>query len=250
MEESLVQRGNMIRVLGPIDLLTASGPQTVGGRRIRAVLATLVVSAGRAVPIDSLIEVVWPRRAPRSAVNTVQSHISRLRRLMGAETIRTVDHAYLLHVAPAEVDALRFEDLLGSAMAHRDDPAQCRLECNAALDLWRGLPFGDLADDEPFRLEALRLDELRLATMELRIEADLALGHADLVVGALESAVEEHPYRERLWLLLIEAMAADGRRVEALRTCGRLRRILGDVGLEGTEALRALEDRVAAGTCG
>ena len=116
-----------------------------------------------------------------------------------------------------------------------------------ALGLWRGRPFGDLADDEGFRLEAYRLDELRLVAMELSLEADLALGRHELVVGELESSVEEYPYRERLWLLLIEALALGDRRVEALRTCARLRDVLADVGIEPGAEVSALEHRILEG---
>jgi DNA-binding SARP family transcriptional activator len=159
-----------------------------------------------------------------------------------------VDHAYLLDVDLDDVDALRFERLVDEAVAHREEPEAARRLSHEALDLWRGIPFGDLADEEPFRLEALRLDQLRLAAMELRIEADIALGRSELVVGALEAAVEELPYREHLWHLLIDALAADGRRVEALRACDRLRRMLGEVGLVPGDELRRREARIAGTT--
>lgn len=110
--------------------------------------------------------------------------------------------------------------------------------------MWRGAPFGELSDEEPFRLEAVRLDELRLAAMELSLESELALGRHELVVGELESAVEEYPYRERLWYLLIEALAQGDRRVEAIRACQRLRGMLAEVGLDATEELRRIEDEI------
>ena len=103
----------------------------------------------------------------------------------------------------------------------------------------------DFAASEPaFQLEALRLDELRIATMELSLETEMALGRHELVVGELESAVEEHPYRERLWYLLIEALAGADRRIEAIRACDRLRTLLADVGLDATDELRRVEDRI------
>ncbi len=237
--------GYAIRVLGPVDVLTDGGVLQVGGRRAQRLLAGLVVSAGHAVPVDHLVEVVWGVDPPPSAPGTLQSHVSRLRRLLGPSTIRRVDHAYVLNVGSDEVDALRFERMLSEALSLRGDPERCRDLSQSALSLWRGVPFGDLADDEPFRLEALRLDELRLTAMELRIEADVALGRPELVVGALETAVEEYPYRERLWHLLIDALAQDGRRVEALRACDRLRRLLGDVGLVADDELRRREDHIA-----
>lgn len=106
----------------------------------------------------------------------------------------------------------------------------------------------DSSGCSPFRLEVCRLDELRLAAMELSIEADLAMGHDELVVGDLESAVEEHTYRERLWFLLIEALAMGGRRVEALRRCAELRRVLGEVGIGPGDAIAELEQEILLGS--
>ncbi len=143
-----------------------------------------------------------------------------------------------------QIDANRFEHLLIQATELHDDPARCKELCRQGLSLWRGTPFGELCDEEPFRLEALRLDEMRLAAMELSLEAELALGRHWLAVGELENAVEEYPYRERFWYLLIEALIQGGRRVEALRMCSRLREVLAEVGLAGEERLTEIEDRI------
>lgn len=238
--------GATIRVLGPIDLLSATGPRSVGGPHARRLLGALVVWAGRAVPADQLAEVIWGQAAPDTSRATLQSLVSRLRRQIGQDTILRADHAYLLDVESGNVDAFEFERLVAAADRNREDADRCRADCRAALSLWRGVPFGDLADDDPFRLEALRLREIRLAAVELSLASDIALGHAGFAVGSLECAIEEHPYRERLWHLLIKALAAEGRRVEALRTCDRLRRVLADVGLEAGDELGALEDDIAA----
>ena len=236
-----------IRVLGPIDLTTPDGDLLVGGPRARALLGALVVSAGHAVPIDHLRQVLWGDDPPRSADNTLQSYVSDLRSVVGSDAILLTDHSYELDLGVVGIDARRFEELLRTATEVRDDPERCWQLCHQALGLWRGRPFGDLADDEAFMLEAYRLDELRVAAMELSLEADLALGRHELVVGELENAVEEHPYRERMWYLLIEALALGGRRVEALRTCVRLRRVLADVGIDVGEEIAALESRILDG---
>lgn len=237
----------MIRVLGPVDVVTPDGPRSVGGHHARAVLAALAVGAGHAVSIDVLAQTLWGDDPPPSADNTLQSYISDLRRLLGTDAVVRVDHSYELEIDASAIDAVRFETLLGAAVAARDDPPTCARLCREALALWRGRPFGDLADDEAFHLEAYRLDELRLATMELSLEAELALGHHELVLGELEVAIEEHPYRERLWHLLIETLASHGRRVEALRACQRLRSVLAEVGLEAGDDLVALEQRILEG---
>ncbi len=112
--------------------------------------------------------------------------------------------------------------------------------------MWRGRPFGDFADDEPFRLEAIRLEELRLAMVETGIAAEIALGHENLVTGRLEGLVQEHPFRERFWQLLILALALGGRRVEALRSCSDLRRVLGELWLEPGPTVRRIEEAILA----
>ncbi len=237
----------MIRVLGPIDVMTPTGARSVGGPHARAILGALAIGAGHAVPVDHLHQALWGDHPPESADNTVQSYISSLRHVLGADAILRIDHAYELDVGAKNIDAVRFESLLGRAIAARDDPEECLHLCREALHMWRGRPFGDLADDEAFRLEAYRLGELRLVAMELSIEAELALGNHELVVGELEVAIEEHPYREHLWYLLIEALAACDRRVEALRACVRLRNVLAEVGVEAGEELLSLEQQILDG---
>lgn len=240
--------GQVIRVLGPIDLVTPSGAQSVGSRNARRLLGVLVVAAGHAVSVDQLEYALWGEHPPASADNTLQTYISRLRRLLGSDSIRRADHTYRLAVARHQIDALQFEDLLIEAGEHRDDPARCSDRCRAALALWRGDPFGDFVDDEPFHLESIRLEQLRLAGMELALESELALGRHEVVLAELESVVQEHPYRERLWHLLIEALLRDDRRIEALDSCQRLRSTLADAGLAASEQLERLEDRIHAGS--
>ena len=236
-----------VRVLGPVDVITPDGPQSVGGPQARAVLASLAIGVGHTVPVDLLSRTLWGDDLPGSAGNTLQSYISDLRHLLGGDAIKRIDHAYELDLDPQQIDAVHFETLLGRAIEVKSEPEECLRLCREALGLWRGRPFGDLSDDEPFRLEAYRLDELRLAAMELSIEAELALGNDELVVSELEVAVEEHPYREHLWYLLIDALAGSGRRVEALRTCRRLRSVLAEVGVQPTDDLQTVEQEILEG---
>jgi DNA-binding SARP family transcriptional activator len=242
-----MQTSFLVRVLGPIDVVTPSGSRSVGGRQTRALLGALVIGAGHAVPADHLREVLWGELAPDSADNTLQSYVSHLRQLLGPDTIKHVDHSYELTADADNIDALRFESLLAQASESKGDPESCLAHCREALHLWRGRPFGELADDESFKLETYRLEELRLVTMELSIEAELALGHHELVVGELQAAVQEHPYREQVWILLIEALAGSQRRVEALRECARLRHVLADVGVQASDELVSLEQRILQG---
>jgi DNA-binding SARP family transcriptional activator len=237
---------HIIRVLGPVDVWTPEGVREIGGHNPRAVLGALVVSVGRTVSADQLIDIVWGGDSPPGAQATLQAYVSRLRRVLGTESIRLVDHGYVLALATEQIDALRFEHLVRSAH-DAVEPSRVRSLCREALGMWRGVPFGELADLDPFRLEAIRLDEIRLTAMEALVQAELHLGNHGLMIGSLEAAVREYPYRERLWYMLIEALAREGRRVEALRSCDELRKLLGGVGLEGGSALGELEDRILAG---
>lgn len=240
-------RNGRIRVLGPVDLLTAEGVVAIGGRNMRALLGMLVMSACHAVTVDRLAQAIWGDKPPPSADSSLQSYISRLRHLLGPDAVVNDDGSYTLVVEPDAVDALQFERLLLRAMERRSEPDECLALCRQALDLWRGLPYGELCDDDPFRLEALRLEELRMVTMELSLESELELGRHELVVAELESLVEEYPYRERLWHLLITALLRDGRRVEAMRHCARLRHVLAETGLEVTDVVSHLEDQILNG---
>jgi len=235
---------DLIRVLGPIDLLTPDGPMPVGSRNSRALLAALVVAAGHAVSTHHLRGAVWGDAPPPSADNSLQTYVSRLRNVLGHDVIVRADHSYRLDASRRQIDAVCFEDLLDSAVQSRSDPARCQLLCRRALALWRGEAFGDLADEEPFRIEVNRLDELRVTTMELTLETELALGGQAIAVAELEGAVQEYPYRERLWNLLIEALIRDDRRVEAMRACQNFRATLAGAGLSPGDELRRLEERI------
>lgn len=235
----------LIRVLGPVDVQTADGVRPIGSRNERALLAGMVLAAGRSVPISLLAQAVWGEQPPGAADASIHTYVSRLRHLVGHETIELTDHSYRLVVGRDDVDATRFEDLVDAASRSRDDPVRCADLCRTALGLWRGVPFGDLGDDETFRLEGFRLEQLRLIVMELALGAEIELGHHEIAAAELESAVEEHPYRERLWYLLADALRRDGRRIEALRACNRLRVVLADAGLEPGPELVELERRIA-----
>jgi DNA-binding SARP family transcriptional activator len=233
-----------IRVLGPIDVLTEVGAVVPRGRIGRKLLGALAISVNHAVTWDRLAEIIWGADPPPSRNNTLQTYIYRLREELGHERIVAADHSYSLRLSPDELDALQFERLVSDAEEARADPAECVVSCKKALSLWRGAPFGEFADEDPFRLEAIRLDELRLYVMELKLAAELDQGREEIAIGTLETLVEDYPYRERLWFLLIEGLARSGRRVDALRSYHNVSAILAEVGLEPSEELRALEDDI------
>jgi len=235
-----------IRVLGPLEVVVAGHATAVPGHQARIVLSALVVALGHAVSPDQLQLLVWSDDPPTHWAESLQSLVSRLRRLLGAEAIVTSCGGYTLTVDPETVDAVRFERLLIAADV-ATEPTVARRQCRDALALWRGPPFGDVGDCEFARVESIRLDELRMTAMEMLWSAELALGRARWITAPLMSEVEDDPYRESLWALLIEALVATGRRREAAAACARVWHLMGQVGLEPGDEIRTLEDELFAG---
>jgi DNA-binding SARP family transcriptional activator len=230
-------------VLGPIEVLVGRTFVPVSGRNPRAVLTALVLGIDHAVPVDQLIVAVWGDDAPASARSTLQGYISGLRHDVGP--IDFEDDAYVLRLSPGVIDSVVFEQLAIDAHAViESNPDRARMVAMQALELWRGRPFGDLADDEFVELEVLRLEEMRLDVMELRLEADILTGRSSHAAGILAGIVQDHPYRERLWYLFMTALAHQGRRVEALRAFREVSDLLADVGLEPSRDLAELEQSI------
>ena len=208
-----------LRLLGPVQAVRAGREIPLGGPKQRAVLALLLVDAGRTVPAGRLIEDLWRGRAPPGAAKTLRSYVSRLRSALEPEApVAARGGGYAIGVDPGQVDARRFERLVaeGQAAAGRDEAAAAANRFREALALWRGRALADVLDVEPLALESARLEELRLVAVEGRLEADVAAGlHAE-VIGELESLVAEHPLRERLWRLLVLALYRGERQADAL----------------------------------
>ncbi len=234
-----------IRILGPVELAIDGEPVHIGGDRPLTLLAALTIDIGHAVPVDRLIVDVWDDDLPEAAEADLQSHISRIRGVVGTTSLLTGDHSYTLDLAPEAVDAVRFERLTLEAERLLPEDAEAALEaCVEGMRLWRGTPFGSLADLRFLQPAAARLLELRSSAIEIRLEADLALGRHARAIPMLETLVTEYPYRERLWFLLADALARDGRRVEALRTLRRLERALSEIGLSPSRELQELEQQI------
>ena len=188
------------------------------------------------------------RRAARGS--TVQAHVSRLRGVLeatgGAAVLQGCAGGYEVRVDPAEIDVHRFETLArcGSEMLD-DDPRRAANLLATALDEWRGPALQDLRHVPRLHLEGIRLDELRLATIEARLAAELATGGHVMAVSALQRQVEEHPYREHLRALLMLALYRSGRQVEALRSFQGARAALAEVGVEPGPELRELDEWIS-----
>ncbi len=237
------------RILGPIEVVEDGRALPLGSRKQRALLALLVLHAGKVVSRDRLIDDLWHGEPPAAPETTLRSHISRLRSVLGASRLLSRAPGYTLVLAPDELDVTRCEALLaeGRRALARGHAAEAAERLRSALALWRGSALADLAYEPFAQGEISRLEELRLAVLEERIEADLALArHADLV-GELEALVAEHPLRERVRGQLMLALYRSERQADALESYQEARRLLTEeLGLEPSEALKDLQRAILA----
>jgi DNA-binding SARP family transcriptional activator len=239
------------RVLGPVEARAEDRPLAVAGARQRALLAVLLLRAGEPVSRERVIADLWGERPPAGAVKTVQAVVSRLRRALGGEAARLVSSAagYRLRVEPDELDLGRFERLCADGRralaAGRHERAAARLR--AALAEWRGPPLADVAL-EPFAPpEAARLEDLRVAAVEDRVEADLAMGRGAELVAELEGLVAAEPLRERLRGQLMLALYRAGRQGEALDVYrDAVRTLDSELGLRPGPELERLQQAILA----
>jgi DNA-binding SARP family transcriptional activator len=231
------------RILGPLEVEGASGPVALGGQRQRALLAALLLEAGRVVPTDRLVDLLWGEEAPKTATTSLQNAVSRLRRELGEDLLETRPPGYALRVDPAQIDATRFEQLLRSARTAA--PAERRELLERALGLWRGPALAEFAFEQFAQAEIRRLEELRLVAVEHRIDADLELGGHGDVVGELEALVAAHPLRETFHRQLMLALYRSGRQAEALEAYQTARaRFVEELGIEPGQELRQLQSEI------
>ena len=192
-----------------------------------------MLNANEVVPSEQLLLDLWGEESPPSAANALQAAISRLRRLLPPGRLITAARGYALRIFPAELDVKQFEQLISGgreALVARV-PAEAARTLDQALTLWRGPPLADFRYEPFAQAEIARLEELRLACLEERIEAHLAIGSAGELTAELRRLVSEHPLRERLHGQLMLALYRSGRQAEALEVYrdfrGTLREELG-----------------------
>lgn len=234
------------RLLGPLEVRCDGASLAIGPPKQRALLAVLLSASGAAVPIDHLVDELWPNRPPSSAATNVRGYAAALRRALPAperHRLAAGRRGYLLHADEGEVDASVFRSLAadGRAALDRDDPTTADRLLGRALDLWRGSPFENLEPGTELAATAGRLEDLRLVAQEDRVDALLALGgHGDLV-PALRRVVAAYPMRERGWQQLALALYRSGDPAGALDACQRARDVLAEeLGLEPGPELRRL----------
>jgi predicted ATPase/DNA-binding SARP family transcriptional activator len=234
-----------IRLLGPFEVLAGGRPANVSGSKRQGLLALLSLRRGRVVAVAALIDALWEDDLPAAPRNAVQHHVARLRAALGHDAIAASPDGYAL--TDAEVDALRFEELLADARsALRAGDAGAAAESVAtALELWRGPPLHGLTDTAWFSAEARRLESLRVDALEEQFEAALALGDHREIVVALRGALEDNPFRERLWGQLMLALYRCGRQPDALEAYGEARQVLSEqLALEPGPELRRLQEAI------
>jgi DNA-binding SARP family transcriptional activator/Tfp pilus assembly protein PilF len=233
------------RVLGPLEVQTDQGWTSIGASKWRAALACMLLNAGQIVSTDTLIDELWGEAPPARATNLVSIYVLRLRRFIGdteGRTLVTRAPGYQLRLADGDLDAHQFAELMnqGRQALAAGDPERAAQVLGESLSLWRGKALADVPPSPFVEAEAERLNELRLAATELRIEADLACGRHRLVIPELRRLLADQQLKEELWLLLMRALDGAGRRAEALGVYEQARTVIADQ--LGVDPGRELQD--------
>jgi SARP family transcriptional regulator, regulator of embCAB operon len=244
-------------ILGPLRV-THGGPVPLTGQRRRILLLALLAHPSRVVPTAELVDWLWPHRPPRSALATLQAHVSALRRVIepdrppwqAPDRLLTHPSGYLLCVEPDELDAIRLERLVDAAKPALD-AGEAELACRLAteaLALWRGPALADAAHVDAARSEIARLEELRLTAAAVRVESCFALDRHLDVIPDLSRLVAKHPLHERFYAQLMVALARAGRRADALAVYRRARAVLArELHVGPGKALRCAEAAILSG---
>jgi predicted ATPase/DNA-binding SARP family transcriptional activator len=244
--------GFRVEVLGPVEAWVHGREVALGGQRPRTLLAVLALMRGRVVSSERLIDELWGDDPPARARDSLQMHVSRLRKAVteaGGDADRLVSRAggYVLELGPGARDVDRWEAALGRARQARAAGRlkAARMAIEAALGVWRGAPLGGASGHDLLDGERARLEEERLAATIEGIELDLELGrHSDLL-GQLEALVIAHPFTERLVALQMVALYRSGRQVDALAAFHAAReRFVEQLGIEPGKSLRKLHEDV------
>ncbi len=240
-----------VRLFGTTEVAVDGVPRALGGPRQRGVLSDLALHAGRVVQMSELIDDLWGDSPPDSASHTVETYVSRLRRVLHIEgqlsILVTGGSGYLLNVAPEHVDALHFGVLAakGRAALERGDAPVAEDLLSAALALWRGAALADIQDSVFAPTAARRLENDRLAALESLMDARLLLGQHRELVSELERAIALDPYRERFHAQLMIALYRSGRQADALAAYQKARiRLADELGIDPSRELRELERAV------
>src|SRR5215469_5654567 len=236
------------RLLGPTEVGLNGRAVDIGGRKQRALLAILLLSANEPVSRDVLVDRLWGERPPPGAQHTLEVYVSRLRKTLepiaGSEVVLARPGGYVLRTAAESIDIRRFERLSAQGRRALDDGATDRAaaDLREALALWRGAPLSDVSKELFAQGEITRLEEMRKSVIEDRIEAELALGRHQDLVAELHALVDAHPLRERLYQQLMIALYRCGRQAEALAVYRSARpTLVQELGIEPGPGLKRME---------
>lgn len=222
-----------VQLSGKVEVTVDGNVVPLGSKKAQAVLVALALSGGRLVTIERLVGLVWDEDPPRTAEQTLQSYVTRLRGAMGSDSIERVGGAYRLNVSPEHVDLVHFEQMLDAG------------DSVGALEIWQGAPLAGLAPSSALAAAVVSVAERHVAATEEHLGERIDTGGAADVVGRLRELTNEHPYRESLWALLMRALYLSGRQSDALRAYGDARaRLIDDLGIEPGPALRELESQI------
>ena len=236
-------RGVDCRVLGPVEVLSEGSACALGGPKQRAVIAVLAAAAGRPVSVDALLQAIYGEDASPSSRATLHTYVSNLRNVLGDVIVRRSD-AYLLDCSDATIDAVEFEDAYNTAL-RLGSAADMASHLREALSMWRGHPFADVDAHGHLDGQITRLNELRLAALESRLDADLRAGRHREVVAELDALTVEYPFRENLRAMHMLALYRSGRQGDALRACASTRAFLvEELGIDPSPELQELEQRI------
>ncbi len=232
------------RILGPLEVWDGGSDVSPSGPKPRALLAVLLLHPNEVVPSDRLVHELWGEHSPEDAAAALRVNVSRLRKALPQDVLETRSPGYLLRVEPDQLDLHRFERLVdeGRSLFARGLASDAAERLRQALALWRGSALADFTYESFAQGAIARLEEIKLAAVELRLDADLALGRHDELVGELGALVAEYPHRERLRMYLMKALYGSGRQAEALDAYQHARRALVDgLGIDPSAALQELE---------
>jgi DNA-binding SARP family transcriptional activator len=238
-------------LLGPITVKLDGQVCTPSARKIRQVLALILLRMNQVVAIDSAIEELWGDSSPRTAVTIVQTYVYQLRKLLTrhgyGSAIRTVAPGYVLNMPVHKVDCWQFVHQVGQGreVLERRQPAEAAAQLRAALAMWNGAALENIELGPVLTGYAARLEEHRMLALELRLRAEMQIGRHRELIPELRSLVVAHPYHEWLHAQLMIALQKSGRRGEALTAYQNARRVLNaELGLEPSAVLRQVQQSV------
>lgn len=240
------------RLLGDVGFTLDGARVDLPGQRVRAVAGYLVLHAGERVSNEALVDALWGEHPPKTARNSVQRFVADLRRALGpaSDRLTTTDGRYRLELTPDDhVDASELSEAVKSArdLLERGRPGEALDAITGGLDRLVGEPLGGIGDTEYGAAARHRLDDIAIDGLEVRLAAQLDLGHVSDVAAEARALIDRYPYRETLWAHLMTGLYGSGRQHEALQAFQELRgRLVDDLGVDPSPELRDLEASILA----